>query len=165
VSVFPGYQPLSRGWQTAMAVIQAVVSAVSTAADLVALCWFGMWMGLTSRSANLATLKTIVFVEIIPWFVMAFVLNMGMGVVFAAFAYRGGGFQSMSWFGWWPLLSAVLSGVFAVGKDAGFIVWSRRKLHGSFREEAARSLGQPRFVVPRPVPVVADAPPVITGSN
>jgi len=27
-----------------------------------------MWMGMTSRSVNLATLKSILFVQIIPWF-------------------------------------------------------------------------------------------------
>ena len=31
----------------------------SSAANLLALGWFGMWMGLTSRSTNLATLKTL----------------------------------------------------------------------------------------------------------
>ena len=65
------FQPPNPAWQTAMAVATALAAALSTAANLLALCWFGMWMGMTSRSANLATLKTILFVEIIPWFVIA----------------------------------------------------------------------------------------------
>jgi hypothetical protein len=48
-----------------------------------------------------------------------------------------------------------------VAKDIGFIVWSRKKLHSSFREQAARSLGQPRFVALPPLPATAAPPPVI----
>jgi len=100
-------------------------------------------------------------VEIIPWFVMAFGVAMVMGLLVAGFAFRAGAPQSMSWIAWWPLLSAVLGATLAVAKDIGFIVWSRKKLRTSFREEASRSLGQPRFVVPPPLPVTAEAPPVI----
>ena len=42
-------------------------------ANLIALAWFGMWAGLNSKSTNLAALKAIVFVQIIPWFVVSFV--------------------------------------------------------------------------------------------
>src|SRR5438445_2961147 len=47
----------------------SVATTLMVVANLAALCWFGMWMGLNSRNANLATLQTIVFVQIIPWFV------------------------------------------------------------------------------------------------
>jgi hypothetical protein len=161
VRAIPGFQPISPAWQTMMAVATAVVAALSTTANLLALCWFGMWMGLTSRTANMATLKTILFVQIIPWFVMAFVTGMMMGLLVAGLAYRAGSPQSMSWFVWWPLFGAVLGAALAIAKDIGFIVWSRKKLRSSFREEASRSLGQPRFVVPRPLPAAASAPPVI----
>ena len=72
VPAIPGFQAISPAWQTVMAVATAVAAALSTAANLLALCWFGMWMGLTSRTANMATLKTILFVQVIPWFVMTF---------------------------------------------------------------------------------------------
>jgi hypothetical protein len=159
--VLPGFQPVSPAWQTVMAVAAAAAAALSTAANLLALCWFGMWMGLTSRSANLATLKTILFVQIIPWFVMAFVTSMMMGLLMMGSAVRAGPAQSMSWFAWWPLMGAVLGAAFAVAKDIGFIVWSRKKLQSSFRDEASHSLGQPRFVLPPPLPTTAEAPPVI----
>jgi ABC-type transport system involved in multi-copper enzyme maturation permease subunit len=161
VSTIAGFQPMSPAWQTAMAVATAVVAALSTTANLLALCWFGMWMGLTSRTANMATLKTILFVQIIPWFVMVFATGVMMASLMGAMAYRAGSPQSMSWFVWWPLLSAVLGAALAIAKDIGFIVWSRKKLRSSFREEASRSLGQPRFVMPRPLPATAEAPPVI----
>jgi hypothetical protein len=158
------FQPLSPAWETVMAATTAVVAAVSTAANLLALCWFGMWMGLTSRTANLATLKTILFVQVIPWFAMAFVIGMMTAMVMSGLLFRTmsrGSSAPFASFVWWPLLSAALAAVLAVGKDIGFIVWSRRKLHSSLREEAARSLGQPRYVVPRPLPAAAAAPPVI----
>jgi hypothetical protein len=161
VTTIPGFQPISPAWQTAMAVATAVVAALSTIANLLALCWFGMWMGLTSRTANMATLKTILFVQIIPWFVMAFATGMMMGLLVAGLAFRAGSPQSMSWFVWWPLFGAALGAALSIAKDVGFIIWSRKKLRSSFREEASRSLGQPRFVMPRPLPATAEAPPVI----
>jgi hypothetical protein len=120
-----------------------------------------MWMGLTSRTANMATLKTILFVQIIPWLVMGFLTITLMGALMGAMAYRAGSASSLSWFAWWPLMGAVLGATFAVAKDIGFIVWSRKKLRSSFRDEASRSLGQPRFVLPPPLPTTAEAPPVI----
>jgi hypothetical protein len=58
-------------------------------------------------------------------------------------------------------LSAFLTAALVVAKDIGFIVWSRNKLHSSFREQAAHSLGQPRFAALPPLRAVAAAPPVI----
>ena len=43
-----------------------VIGVAVAFADLVALGWFGMWMGLVSRNARMATLKTIVFVQVLP---------------------------------------------------------------------------------------------------
>jgi hypothetical protein len=84
-----------------------------------------------------------------------------MGLLMMGFAVRSGGSRSMSWFAWWPLMGAVLSAALSVAEDIGFIVWSRKKLRSSFREEASRSLGQPRFVMPSPLPSAPEAPPVI----
>jgi hypothetical protein len=147
----------SNALQVAASMAAAVAAALSTAANLLALCWFGMWMGMTSRSANLATLKTILFVQIIPWFAITF----GVGIV-AAMAMSGilirSGPNPLASFVWWPIVSVLLTAIVAVAKDIGFIVWSRNKLHSSFREEAARSLGQPRFVAPPPLPAAVAAP-------
>jgi hypothetical protein len=100
-------------------------------------------------------------VQIILWFVMGFLTITLMGSLMGAMVYRAGSASSMSWFAWWPLIGAVLGAAFAVAKDVGFIVWSRKKLRSSLREEASRSLGQPRYVAPRPLPSAAAAPPVI----
>jgi hypothetical protein len=60
-------------------IVVAAAAGLTTVANRMALCWFGMWMGMTSRSANLATLKTILFVQVIPSFVIAFGTNMVVG--------------------------------------------------------------------------------------
>jgi hypothetical protein len=122
-----------------------------------------MWMGLTSRTANLATLKTILFVQVIPWLVIAFGGTMLAGMLMAGFLFRTGASQSATWLMWWPLLTAGLTAAAAVAKDVGFIIWSRYKLHSSFRDEAAHNLGQPRPAAPRPLAATAVAPPVIAG--
>ncbi len=159
----PGFQAVNRDLRrTDVAVTIALVSVVSVAANLVALCWFALWMGLTTRSANLATLKTLLFAEVIPWFVIAFGASIVAGLVMSGMFIRGavrGGSPPSTFLLWYTLLSAVLTAAAALAKDIGFIVWSRKRLHSSFREEAARSIGQPRFAVPLPVP--AAAPPVI----
>lgn len=54
-----------------------VCHITTSLANLIALSWFGLWMGLTSRNSLTATLKTILFVEIIPWLVLVF--NDGVG--------------------------------------------------------------------------------------
>jgi hypothetical protein len=144
-----------------MAVAAAAAAALSTGANLLALWWFGMWMGLTSRSANLATLKTILFVQVIPWFVVAFATGVVVGLMLSGLAFRLSATQPAAWFGWWPLLSALLAAVLAVAKDIGFIVWSRSKLRSCLREQAALNPGQPRFAAPLPLSLSGPPPPII----
>jgi hypothetical protein len=154
----------SHGVQVAAGIAAAIAGALSTATNLAALCWFGMWMGMTSRSANLATLKTILFVQIIPWFIIAFGAAMVGAMVMSGLMFRGmsrGGSNPFNSLVWWPILTAVLSAAVVVAKDIGFIVWSRNKLHSCFRAQAARSLGEPRFVALPPLPPTVAAPPVI----
>src|ERR1035437_7131517 len=98
-----------------------------------------MWMGMTSRSANLATLKTILFVEIIPWFVIAFGTGMVTAMVMSGIMFRGmsrGSSNPITWFAWWPILSAILTAAVVVAKDIGFIFGPRNKLPSSFRPKA-----------------------------
>jgi hypothetical protein len=147
--------------QVGMAIAAAAAAALSTVANLLALWWFGMWMGLTSRNASLATLKTILFVQVIPWFVIAFSTTMVVGLMLSGLAFRLSAAQPAAWFAWWPLLSALLAAVLAVAKDIGFIVWSRNKLRSCLREQAALNPGQPRFAAPLPLAVSGPQPPII----
>ncbi len=139
----------------------ASAAALSTTTNLLALGWFGMWMGMTSRSANLATLKAFLFVQVIPGLVIAFGTSIVVGILMARLAFRAGPGQSAAWFAWWPLLNIVLGSCLAMAKDAGFIIWSRKKLHSSLRAEAAYGLGQPRFAAQPNPSATTPAPPVI----
>jgi ABC-type Na+ efflux pump permease subunit len=146
--------------KTCMAATAAAAAALATLANLLALCWFGMWMGLTSKNANLATLKTLLFVQIIPWFVISFGTSIGAGLLMAVFLANSGQEASGSWFAWWPLLSAVLFAGIVTAKDAAFILWSRGKLLGSLRSRAEQGFDQPRLLTPhRAAP--KPGPPVI----
>jgi hypothetical protein len=137
------------------------------AANLIAISWFGMWMGMTSKSINLATLKTLLFVQVIPGLAIAFASAMAIPLLLMPMLLKGG-FSSnpSSWvaskmMNWFPLLSVALTTVLSIGKDIGFIVWARRTLYSSFREQAMQTLGPFRYVAPPVVPPPVAPPPVI----
>ena len=148
----PAVQQPSTAERLIVVSVSAAATALCTAANLVALVWFGMWMGLTSRSPNLATLKTIVFVQVLPWFVITLATTMGLGVLMAGAFFRAGTTQPTTWLFWWPLFSMALSAVLALVKDAGFIVWSRNKLRSSLRQQVTQGFGHSRTGRPAPAP-------------
>lgn len=143
----------------------SVMTALVAIANLIALSWFGMWMGLTSKSTNLATLKTLLFVQIVPWLVISFVSSLGLGLVMMGLMLpaikKGGAPNPTNFIVWLPLITVVVSGVLSVAKDVFFVRLARRKLYATFRESVALGLTPGRFDVP---PVIAvrgkfDPPP------
>ncbi len=138
----------------------AVAGTLTVIANLAALSWFGMWMGLNSRSTNLATLKTIVFVQIIPWFVISFASSLLLGLVMVPLMIKGVTPSATSTLVWLPLLSAAMAGILSVAKDIFFWLWARRKLYSEFRERAARATAPMRLALPPPLPRVG-TPPVM----
>src|ERR1035438_8346209 len=46
-------------------------------ADLVALSWVGMWRALLARSHNLATIRTVIDVLVLPWVLFGTVMSVG----------------------------------------------------------------------------------------
>jgi uncharacterized membrane protein YhaH (DUF805 family) len=137
--------------------ISASAVGVRTIANLLAICWFGMWMGLTSRTANLATGKTLLFVQVIPWFIITF----GTTLVLASILFRP--FRTSARSNptdpmlWWPLANAIATTLLALVKDGAFIIWSKQKLAASLRERAAHAAGQGQ--VPRLASVTPPPPP------
>lgn len=133
-------------------VLTALVSAasvVSTAANLAAVVWFGLWMGLTSKNTNMAALKTLLFVQIIPSFVLGFISMMLTVLIMIPSAMISNNTATFKP-GWSVLSIFLLPALLAVAKDVLFISWSRRKLYSSFREKASQTIG-----------VFASVPPVI----
>src|SRR5207249_1934635 len=152
---------LSRNVELTTTIVSTLASGVTAAANLIALCWFGMWMGLTSRNANFATLKTLAFVQIVPVMVIWFASTLGIWMVLMPIFWKAASTSgsTTAYFALWPVLSAAAVCILSVAKDIGFIIWSRRRLYHSFREQAARSFDQPRQSAPPPVPNVAPPPP------
>ena len=125
----------SMEWLTGL---NALAGTLVTLANLVALSWFGLWMGLTSRNARLATLKTILLVQIVPWFVIAVVAVM-VPLVMLPFGmvnqYANNAFTN-----WVPLVSMALTTGLSLAKDCFFFWWARRRLLGDFRQMATRTM-------------------------
>jgi hypothetical protein len=147
-------------------VASAVKSIVVTGANLAALSWFGMWMGMSSRSANLATLKTILFVQIIPWLVITFVSYVLLILTAMPWLIKNANATGNSpnpnviaqRMAWYPFLFTATVGVFSVVKDVVFIAIARNRLLTNFRAVAMKAVlpihARPP-APPRPLP----APP------
>lgn len=141
----------------ALSFVGAAFTALATLANLAALAWFGLWMGLTTKTVPLATLKTLLFVQIIPSLVIGFLAGLMIPLLMMTSALRGtmavNAASTPNFILWMPLLTTLFSAGLSLAKDAFFIIWARWKLLTDFREVAAQGF----------VPVaVRTVPPVIT---
>lgn len=103
-----------------------IAGMVMFVADLVALYWVGMWMGLSARNPKRAFTETVLRVLILPWTGFAVFLTL-----VAVIANRGNadpGWQTM--LGVWVALGFMA--------DIGFGTWAGYKLRTEFREMATR---------------------------
>jgi hypothetical protein len=141
----------------------SVAGTLAVAANFVALVWFGMWMGLNSRNTSLATLKTILFVQIIPWFVAFFVSSLIVPLLLLCNLIQTKTLTAPApaFMAWYPLLTAGLATVLSLIKDIAFFLWARRKLYSEFRERAARTGVSTMITLPLPLPA-AKAPPILS---
>ena len=130
----------------------SVAGMLTVFANLSALAWFGMWTGLNSKSTNLATLKAIVFVQIIPWFVVSLVSAMIIPLLLLPSMIKGTVIAPNQIMVWFPILTSGIATVLSLTKDIAFLLWSRRKLYLEFRQRAARAVAPIRLMVP---PVIA----------
>jgi ABC-type transport system involved in multi-copper enzyme maturation permease subunit len=149
-----------------MAITAGVASVILIVANIAALCWFGMWMGMISKSGNIATLRTYLFVQVVPGIIISLGSTMLMIFVFARFAagtnlmgpaITGKSFMPAAWF---PIASTIVSTALGVAKDVGFILWSRNRLYNLIRVQAGNPIGQSRVsIVKAPPVIVAPSPP------
>jgi ABC-type transport system involved in multi-copper enzyme maturation permease subunit len=132
-------------------VIHAVCSQIQTVTGLFAVAWFGMWMGMTSRKANHAVIKTLVFVQVLP-FVMLFFANIAMMMTLSRLAS-----------GRWPhWLGEMAVMIVSTVIDAAFVMVARRKLLNELREMAvgtARARSKTSAVTPMQMPKETPATP------
>jgi ABC-type transport system involved in cytochrome c biogenesis permease component len=125
---------------------------ITRIADLVAIGWVGIWMGLTSRNANLAVLKTLLFVQVLPWLVSMFITPFMMLPMMFLGSVAGSDGQ------WLMLLPMVLGELLWIGKDFIFIRWASSRLETDLRilalPESARVWSAPAPApTPPPLPV------------
>jgi hypothetical protein len=150
----------------AMPILAGFMTAVVTGANLVTLCWFGMWMGMTSKNANFATLKTILFVQVIPWIVIYFASSILTYMVFIptlmkATTSANANAAITSGFAWFPLVFSAVAGVLFIGKDVFFSLLARRRLYSSFREMAVRAVAPVHTAALGTAPRPLTAPPSV----
>ena len=150
----------AQEWLTTIA--NSLTILATSTANLVALCWFGMWMGMTSKNANLAALKTILFVQIVPFMVISFGSSMMISLLMMPYLWRRGASASTSFMVWYPFLSTLLMGILFLAKDVVFIIWSRKVLYTSFRDFAVRSVSPPVLAIPPPIPTPPIIPAAVT---
>jgi hypothetical protein len=119
-------------------IVSATSSCVLIVTSLLSTTWFAMWMGLVSKKPNIALIKTLVFVEILPWMVISFAQTLIMvGMIFSGLP---------SWVYHLPTL------LLGAGADLIFFAIARHKLLHRFREIVARAsgVGAPRRPPPLP---------------
>jgi hypothetical protein len=143
------------------AVIAGVAGVVQAGANLWAISWFGMWMGMTSKNLGYATLKTLLFVQVIPALVISFSSGILSMVIIMPKLMSAAASQSstagITIATFMPVLMTVVPAVLSVAKDVGFFFWAREKLHRSFRDQATRTYA-PLHVYP----ARAATPPIIS---
>jgi hypothetical protein len=152
--------------------VQFVTLATSTASSAIfwttnfaAMCWFGMWMGMTSKNNNLATLKTILLVQVLPWMGIAFAALIINSLLLVPRLFISGATAGVL-SAWYPLMTTLVPFFLTLGKDLTFLFWARGRLYSSFRAQAIRGASgrvmagaaySPQVVPPRVM-----APSVIT---
>jgi hypothetical protein len=143
---------------------RGIIAAITTVANLAAISWFGMWMGLTSRNATWATLKTLSLVQVLPWMVITYGSMILTSLVLIPTLMSSSMSSSNNaaapfFMMWFPLIKEGAVLVLSVAKDVIFIMFVRKKLGKDFREMAARA------VAPVRVPVALPAPPMVVPAS
>ncbi len=114
------------GWpELAGAVGIGMLSGLATLLNLAALFWFGLWAGLTSGKPAAASLKTLAYVQVIPWLAITFCTFVAGPMILFGLLQSG----ASSWFPQWYLgLMTGTAALLNVGKDLVYIWWARRSL-------------------------------------
>jgi hypothetical protein len=144
-----------------LSILLSVLSGVTTLGNLIALAWYSMWLGMSSRNANLATLKALCFAQILPMMVISFGSSMLVMLIMIPQMIKSGGSAASSMGLWIQSLMLITNSTLSLVKDFAFWRWSRNKLYTSFRITAARGTEPARPAIP-PLLQPAPAPPIIT---
>lgn len=137
-----GFRPVSYE------LVGTVTGVVWFTSGLLAVAWYGMWMGMTTRKPSVAVLKTLAFAIVLPALALLFIQGMTM----AFLMYPG-------WRNVFPFWTAsIFAAALNLIKNLFFIFWSRQRLATRFCQQAANDYRIPRLSGPLPRSL---APPVI----
>jgi len=131
-------------------IISLFVGVIKLVGNLVAVAWFGMWMGMTSSKTSIAVFKTICFVIVLPAIAMLF----GQGVAMSLVIPVG--------MPLWMSLAAI--GVMSLFKNGFFIVLARQSMFARFRETLLQDGKRGRVSVSRAAPPPMPPPPPVVGA-
>jgi ABC-type transport system involved in multi-copper enzyme maturation permease subunit len=110
---------------------QLTMAPVVRVLDIIALCWMGMWFGLTLRRPVAIMGWTVGLVVGLPWFISyVFIISASLGSN-SGWNTTGAPVFILLWLVAWPLLN--------LAKNIFFIRWAARRLRAEFR--ATASLG------------------------
>lgn len=128
----------------------AVCNLLTSITSFIAVTWFGLWMGLTSKNSLTGTLKTVVFVFVVPWFAISFATGLTVPLLMLSTGWGGMNDSLMRWF---PFLMIGFNAVLVLVKN--WVLWQLawRKMSLNFRDTATRAA--------LPVAPVSVLPPVI----
>ena len=128
-------------------IFNLITGLISLILGLVSYGWVAMWLGLVTRKANVAVMKTFLFVMVIPWFATVLLQ------LIQFFPMRA---LSQTVLGL-PIMTLVTTLLWLV-KDIAFIIWARRNLYSRLREIASGGA-----IVRKPANILppANVPPVI----
>ncbi len=129
----------------------SLAALINMVGNLVALGWFGMWMGMNSKSTGLATLKTIALVQVAPWFVINFLSAMVMPMLMLPSLMKGVTPNISTLLIWYPLIASGIAATLYLAKNLAFVLWARRKIYAEFRICATRTVAPIRMAVPPPL--------------
>lgn len=141
----------------------ACCNVLTALMNFVAIAWFGMWMGMTSKNSLIATLKTIVLVQVVPWMVITFATAMLFPLMAALGINKWTSKFSADWFRWLPILTVLLSSGLHIGKDVLFFALARENMVKRLRAMALRHVPPATIFIRKNVPPVA--PPVINPTS
>jgi hypothetical protein len=133
----PGSIPVLRQPSLLLPLIMSVSGLLIPLGSLFALSWFGMWMGLTSRNSSIATLKTILLVQVLPSMIIGIASALAVPLLLIPGLMRGNALGSMLSPIWFQLIALGSGTLLSLCKDLGFFLWSRRRLYSEFRERAS----------------------------
>ncbi len=135
------------------------VEIIKFTGNLVAVVWFGMWMGITTRKVSYAVLKTLAFTIVLPAMAIGFIQMLVMFVLVFSITMNGG--MPSVWLG------IAFGGVLSLAKNAFFVWLARRRLLADFRGAMLRETRPVTYVplqVP-PQPPPSSAPPIIIAGS